>query len=828
MLQKATALLIVLVFLAGQVCAPSFAAAPQVIDAATLQSYLDSTGQNSVANNVVQNVDVSFLNNKAIVEVTAELALSNEMQSLLWQELMKDESLNNDAREALMREVTMATSVGGIGPLLGERIRSLSKFGADTVAVSLLYKWVWVQKINADLSLTLEPHEIGHYLKKILTNVGEVLVKMHTGEEVMVRLWQAPPECYDGARVYFLEVPDAIKTLGLEPTEMNAVPGRSSVVYPGWSDAAHKKDNLEIAQKWILGRGALALLGQEKIDPGFIIISEMFAAFADPCLIKWEDDPYYEKFRNVHVVFNDHTPLDYAHKKRSLDYMRWLHINPEYYENMPLYDRGLIDETAMMVNASDTAYGVAEKHGRVMRAMRLLIQFGYKIKSVTNGVGYGWEREEFAAPERVAAYSNEELLSIKDKGRKELLQWLEARQEKQLYPGWAQEMVEQDCRVIVWCRRVVGYKRLDLFMSLLEDEALREAFIKAKLVVVIGGRMHQDDPYGREQFARLSTLWRQFPVLQQRVIFFENYNRREAPRLFQGADISMMLAFDGFEAAATGFQKGQMNGCAIIATSDGAVPESVIFYDEKANNLDEANGFCVPYDATASADGREVGAPSKEGLMQAFAQCSAAYHDDAVRVKFINNALRETPHVHVDRTAADMLKLFRTQDRYVTAKALLLARGRGHTKKMLAHTPWHESMAPVIGSKNDMQVSGFIWKYGEDEQHLIDSGKHLYGFLQGFDRIRDHGTVGDWSLLYHAERNHAGDFAMFILELLKDVQGLDEFKAELETLGIKIRNNRGDAKKINQSYELFGMVQGLYERLLELRPSAEQYVLRAA
>jgi hypothetical protein len=213
--------------------------------------------------------------------------------------------------------------------------------------------------------------------------------------------------------------------------------------------------------------------------------------------------------------------------------------------------------------------------------------------------------------------------------------------------------------------------------------------------------------------------------------------------------------------------------------------------------------------------------------MVAFWQFRAAYKDEAVRVQFIRNALRKTPHVHVDRTAADMLRLFKEQGGYFQAKRSSLAKGRARAKKALADLRWDENLLPVMGSANDMQVNGFLWKY-KDEQHLVDSGKHLYGFLQGFERIRDRGTVGDWSLLYHADKNSHGDFVMFILSLLENVSGIDAFKEEIKELGSSVKSGKDDTEKINRSYELFGMFQGLYDRLVELRPSAQEYVLRAA
>src|SRR4029077_8937528 len=83
-------------------------------------------------------------------------------------------------------------------------------------------------------------------------------------------------------------------------------------------------------------------------------------------------------------------------------------------------------------------------------------------------------------------------------------------------------------------------------------------------------------------------------LLQERIVLLDNFNVWMAPRLFQGADAAIMLADDGREASATGFMKAQLNGGLMIATDDGAIPESVIFQGRERQ--DQApNGFEVPY-----------------------------------------------------------------------------------------------------------------------------------------------------------------------------------------------------------------------------------------
>ena len=203
-----------------------------------------------------------------------ELALSDVMLEFLREKLAGDPSLSAEERDQEMRKAAMALSVGGIGPLLKERIIEQSNLGADVVGVSLLYNAVWVQKIEKDLGLKLNPEEVTQYLKKVLQFAGELAIDMYDGKKVKVTVWKAPQGAYGKASVYFLDVPNTDLSGAIGGTGNVMHPG--AVVYPGRRDITRsieagteaekeevkKKEAAEIRnqQSWILGRGALALM----------------------------------------------------------------------------------------------------------------------------------------------------------------------------------------------------------------------------------------------------------------------------------------------------------------------------------------------------------------------------------------------------------------------------------------------------------------------------------------------------------------------------------------------------------------------------------------
>ncbi|HND63209.1 MAG TPA: glycogen/starch/alpha-glucan phosphorylase, partial [Elusimicrobiota bacterium] len=135
-------------------------------------------------------------------------------------------------------------------------------------------------------------------------------------------------------------------------------------------------------------------------------------------------------------------------------------------------------------------------------------------------------------------------------------------------------------------------------------------------------------------------------TLGERVVFLHNYNVWEAPRLFWGGDASIMLSDDGREASATGFMKAQMNGAAIIANPDGAVPEFV-FGDDSAGK--PVNGFTVRY---------RDGQPDPESFLDALQAFGQSFRDPRRRAALVRGALAVTPEVAVDRTAREMAAFF--------------------------------------------------------------------------------------------------------------------------------------------------------------------------
>jgi glucan phosphorylase len=272
--------------------------------------------------------------------------------------------------------------------------------------------------------------------------------------------------------------------------------------------------------------------------------------------------------------------------------------------------------------------------------MPSLKPYAGKIQHITNGVHTPyWQERVFHLADQI---SDGDLLKAKEDLKAEFLDWFWRR--AMLWPHWANKV--RTLPILLWTRRITSYKRLDILDKIFDDPARRKRFLDANVVLIVGGRVYQRDNASEKMVYELVEDLNHDEALGERVVFLNNYNVWEAPRLFHGADASIMLSDDGREASATGFMKAQMNGAAVIANPDGAVPESVF---DAASEPARANGFTVTY---------TNGQPDVDSFLTALEKFSAAYQDPAQRARLIRASLAVTPQVSVERTAREMEAFF--------------------------------------------------------------------------------------------------------------------------------------------------------------------------
>jgi len=659
---------------------------------------------------------------KNIIEASLEMGLTPEMFKEI--DSWKEQDISH---EEIKRRLAMAQSVGGIGPLLPERIIAQAELGAKVTGFVPLYEHVYFQdKSNGFFNQNLVPS--GKYLRKLLGEaVDEIQLQMYDESVVNIKIFKMN---YKNAEVYFLDAPDIF-----------------NVAYPGHADVRQQnetKDILRFRQEWVLGRGLLKYLKHIDRKPDFIIQSEAHTLFTHPHLATDDHDPFFD---GAMVIFNDHTPLEYAHPIRSVEQLRDLKIDPVFYMSQPVwvdtdvpegepviyvgtlpnpnFTRYQVDLTKLLILAARGTYGVSKEHGSVMRRMASLRDAAGLIDHVTNGVSQEiWQAEDF----RTVNYkqiSDDDLLRLKEKKRIQLLEYIQNREGENLDPNWLDQV--KDLAVVMFDRRIVGYKRFDLIMEILTNRP--EEFLASDTLLLLGGRVHQDDPWSQtmaelithilyspidrltdishitnihevDQNPGLSVSQIQFALeylkenkeiltkLRERVVFFENYNLWESPTIAQGVDATLMLADKGQEAAATGFMKVQMNGGIVIAVpNEGAVPESVKFlrygrYNRARESKHKTsyisavgNGIVVDSNGKDwNSKGKRSG-PKAEGVLNALSilgnirkgKGPDGSEDPQIHPTMIRNAFRNTSTVSVKKTATHSLRdiLFDINERHL-------------------------------------------------------------------------------------------------------------------------------------------------------------------
>jgi len=558
-----------------------------------------------------------------VVEVAMELAYGQEVF----------ETILSQHGTQTVRACAMSNSVGGIGPLLRERIPVQAELGIEVLGVSLLYENVWIQGFHQWGQIYIEKKKVGPYIRKALQDSGiKFDLEMADGSQCEVVVWKAQSK---KAMIYYLDAPEI-----------------ASVVYPGPEDAPREVanghewvENQKLKQSWLLGRGALALLKILGKKPEFIVQSETPTFFANHFLVTdpFQKDPF---FRDTKYVFNDHTPLEYAHPVWNESQIQKARIDSLYAQDQNYWnkERQGIDVTRLLIGVSRGVYGVAKKHAKVMKNMPSLHGFADKIDSITNGISVSnWQHPDYQKADQI---SDEELVVLKEKRKSELIEWIWKRYH--LWVNW-REKVKGKCFVL-WTRRITSYKRFDVLETLLKNSELKRRFLQTDIVAFIGGRIHQNDDLSQNVIFNLLDLVTRDTDLKDRVVVLDNYNIFDAPKLFHGIDATVMLADDGREASATGFMKAQLNGAVVIASNDGAIPESV-FFDGKTDPSSKslANGFEVPY---------VNGQPQPEGLMDAFGALDKVYKDSKIRARMIRAALKVREQVSIERTVKEMIALY--------------------------------------------------------------------------------------------------------------------------------------------------------------------------
>jgi len=397
-------------------------------------------------------------------------------------------------------------------------------------------------------------------------------------------------------------------------------------------------DNLEARAKQMLvlrkaSLGLLKVLKEKQLIKQEIVLltNEIYTGLVHPEAIK---DEYSKEFQNILVLQINHTviPAGMPDFPSHLFDLLGLNLSLRPY----ILNKERLSIADLIFILSEIILGVSQEHTDRLKN-EVIPQFMHKIifDNNTNCVHpLHWMAKGFIDlllnyAEFLGSLSLEELFSsiekdsfIKEQFIKDLNE-VKQRCVLSLNKKGLQDL-DLNLPVIPLLRRIVPYKSIDTFIiKILENQQYRQRFMKAQVVVLLGGRIFdRPDGYGASHLERIKELLKEYPELKTRVGIIYDYNIAEAPIIWQGCFASIMISCRGKEASATSMMKAIINAGFMIATFDGAIPELLLDYNE---NPSTGNGFLVSY-SYRDPDG-EV-RPNAESLLKALEDAGSLFKEN--------------------------------------------------------------------------------------------------------------------------------------------------------------------------------------------------------
>jgi starch phosphorylase len=243
--------------------------------------------------------------------------------------------------------------------------------------------------------------------------------------------------------------------------------------------------------------------------------------------------------RGVRKRFITHTPGPWGHP-------RLCKSEAEDLLDVSLPSVSTATEAAM--EEADEVYAVSRRHAETTR--KLFPMYAGKINYVTNAV----DLERWVRVRNVDSPSG--LWGEHLRLREEL---------ESLIAGLTGKRAGG--RMIVsWTRRIVKYKRPYYVERLAQEKDLRD-----RVFLVVAGKPHVWDGWGRGQAERLARLSREL----DNIAFHPTYDVEIAKYSLTGADLLLFTPFPGWEASGTSQMKAGVNGVPSLTSRDGASLELV-------------------------------------------------------------------------------------------------------------------------------------------------------------------------------------------------------------------------------------------------------------
>lgn len=132
----------------------------------------------------------------------------------------------------------------------------------------------------------------------------------------------------------------------------------------------------------------------------------------------------------------------------------------------------------------------------------------------------------------------------------------------------AEEVLDPEVLTVCFGRRFATYKRATLLFS--DTEALARIVTNPDrpVQVIMAGKAHPRDDYGKEMIRRILETIRRAPF-RKRIVFLEDYDINVARYMVQGADVWLNTPRRPLEACGTSGMKASANGALNLSILDG-------------------------------------------------------------------------------------------------------------------------------------------------------------------------------------------------------------------------------------------------------------------
>ena len=493
---------------------------------------------------------------------------------------------------------------GGLGVLAGDVLKTASDQALPMVGVGLLYREGYFhQRLDA------EGWQREYWVSTPFERLPAVLVTGADGSPLRVTLpLRGRTAAIQVWRLDFGRVP--LFLLDTDLAENHPIDRWITArLYIG-------DRHTRLAQYAVLGVGGMRALRAMGLEPGVFHLNEGHAALgvfercAELTAAGVSAEEALARVRND-TVFTTHTPVaagneGYAPSEVEPvlgDLRRDLRIPPETFYGLGARPTSgeSVAITALALRTSRMANAVSRRHGEVAREMWSGLWPGraaseVPITHVTNGVHVGtWMADamqrlldEHLAPDWRTRLGDaalwERLCEIPDEALWEVRCALRARlvahaRERSVFDrlrrGESPDYVEAAERVfdpthltIGFARRVATYKRLYLLTRRFDAAQRLLADPARPIQLVIAGKAHPADREAKETLQALMRA-RPLPNVGSHVVFLEDYDLHQAPRVVAGVDLWLNLPRPPLEASGTSGMKVATNGGLNLSVLDG-------------------------------------------------------------------------------------------------------------------------------------------------------------------------------------------------------------------------------------------------------------------